>query len=311
MSLEKTEAIGGAGLLSVPLFDFFVWAVDTYGRGELLVSLHGHLPSLLLHPLVGFICTITGLGLLYRANKRQIALILEDASSDRLVDAQGKRYSAAEHSAWLKPMAIFATLAAISAPILAVAYSLKYQGSPPPPPALPNLPVFAFQKTSQPVVSKRAGKQGDIVSQTGKNNIFQHGSNNTATINPDVNPNKPVVTYDFDGFKRTTSPGRIDADDSEVATFKLMGEKEKSHDWLGLIAVSDEAKKRAPEWLTPYLADGRAYANLCDKAKAEENYTYFIDQARGSPTYRDAVTDAENDLLALRSDKFVMSCKSR
>ena len=58
--MEQVERIGGATLLGVPAFDFFVWALDTYGRGEMLISLHEHLPPVLTNPATSFLCMCGG-----------------------------------------------------------------------------------------------------------------------------------------------------------------------------------------------------------------------------------------------------------
>ncbi len=56
MAVEETsERLGGAVFLSVPAFDFFVYALDNYARLELLVTLHDKLSAFLVSPLTGFI----------------------------------------------------------------------------------------------------------------------------------------------------------------------------------------------------------------------------------------------------------------
>src|SRR5260370_25588191 len=126
-SLEKAERFGGVGLLGVPTFDFCVWALDTYARGELLVELHEHLPRFLLNPAFVFLCMCSGLGLLYLSHQRQLQRILTEPSQLVGVD----KYRKNEKPGWLLPLVWVFGGALMAAPLLAVVYSLAYKGTPP------------------------------------------------------------------------------------------------------------------------------------------------------------------------------------
>lgn len=52
---ERAGSIGWAAFLTIPAFEFFTWCLDTYGRVEVLVKLHDHLPQILISPMSGFL----------------------------------------------------------------------------------------------------------------------------------------------------------------------------------------------------------------------------------------------------------------
>jgi len=90
-SLEGSERVAGATLLSVPAFDFFVWALDNYARLELAVKLHEALPPLIVSPTTGFVCMCLGLGLLYLSQKAHSARVIESAQMRRVLDSSGRQ----------------------------------------------------------------------------------------------------------------------------------------------------------------------------------------------------------------------------
>jgi hypothetical protein len=147
------------------------------------------------------------------------------------------------------------------------------------------------------------------VKQTGDKNISQIGNDNQATINPDVDPNKPVVTYEFRGIKHTVSPGRFGADDGEAGVFNEMSAKGQSQNWKALATQAEETKSNAPEWLTPYFMAGYAYENLCDTQKAIKNLSDFVQKAAGVPTFENAVQAAQLNLNNLKNGNILPQCK--
>jgi hypothetical protein len=179
VSTERGERIAGAALLGVPAFDFFVWALDTYGRGDLLMNLSGHLPSFLLNPGVGFVCMAAGFGLLYMAERNYFRSLQKSGS--RILDSQGQEYVNGPTPRWLVPVGVVFLLALVAAPVLAVTYSLSYRGTPPESPKVVP-PPFAYLTTEQmrPSLHYQVATR---ISQQGENNIAQVGDSNRATIN--------------------------------------------------------------------------------------------------------------------------------
>ena len=181
-SLEKAERLGGVGLLGIPAFDFFVWALDTYARGELLMSLSGQLPGWLLNPAFMFLCLCGGLGLLYLSHQRQLQRILTRPS--KLVGVE--QYQEQEPS-WLLPLLCVALIALVAAPILALGYSLAYKGTLPPHAHLhPLHPVICktadcFSSEPKPAVSTE--KKTIINAPGGIPIIDNRGTVNNPTVN--------------------------------------------------------------------------------------------------------------------------------
>jgi hypothetical protein len=110
----------------------------------------------------------------------------------------------------------------------------------------------------------------------------------TVTVNPPVNPYRPVVTYDFNGVRRESSPGQMLADSSAVADFQKLKNVYDKKDWKTLAEMSEEQIKLRPEWLTPYLLAGIAYANLGNKQAAIKNLEFVSDKSAGIKEYSDA-----------------------
>lgn len=111
----------------------------------------------------------------------------------------------------------------------------------------------------------------------------------TVTVNPPVNPYAPIHTYDFNGARRTSEPGKMNLDvGEETIVFQKFVQLQTARDWKGLRDTCEEQIKKAPQWLTPYLFAGVAYANLGDKAKAIERLMYVKTKAGENPDYADA-----------------------
>src|ERR1700685_416251 len=175
-SLEKAERIGGVGLLGVPTFDFFVWALDNYARGELLMNLREQLPTWLLNPAFVFVCMWGGLALLYLSHQQQLRRIL--ARPSQLVEVE--QYRRNEYPGWLLPLLSVSLCALLAAPILALGYSLAYKGSPP---EIAKIHAPTICKTADCVPrSPKSYKPSISVSQTGTSNINQLGKNHRTTI---------------------------------------------------------------------------------------------------------------------------------
>jgi len=98
-----------------------------------------------------------------------------------------------------------------------------------------------------------------------------------------------VNLYDFNGTKRTQSPGKsVAIVGEEISIFQKIVALEKSKKYSNLIKLCEQQIKKTPTWLTPYLYLGIAYANTDDKAKAIVNLKHVIENAPNDPDYADA-----------------------
>ena len=97
-------------------------------------------------------------------------------------------------------------------------------------------------------------------------------------------------TYDFNGAKRiTTRPGHISvAVGPEVEIFNKIIELEKQRNYPELKNICEQQIIKIPEWLTPYLYLGLAFANMDNKEKAIEMFEYVLSNAPDDPAYAQA-----------------------
>jgi hypothetical protein len=131
---------------------------------------------------------------------------------------------------------------------------------------------------------KKEGKHKTVVQEgQGNVNIEQHsegpnspnvattGPNSPVTINPPVNPNAPVLTYDFNGVKHIQSGNKFVAEVGEQSSkFQEMATLEKEQKWDDLRKEAESQISAAPGWLTSYLLAAEAYGRLGNKTKAIE-----------------------------------------
>ena len=76
----------------------------------------------------------------------------------------------------------------------------------------------------------------------------------------------------------------------EVEIFKRMLALEQSHNYQALIDLCEPQIEQTPDWLTPYLFVGVAYANTGRKDKAIIHLRHVADNAPGDPQYAQAET---------------------
>jgi tetratricopeptide (TPR) repeat protein len=97
-------------------------------------------------------------------------------------------------------------------------------------------------------------------------------------------------TFDFNGARRATSrPGHISVSiGPEVKIFKRIQVLEQQKNYPELITICEQQIKKTPEWLTPYLYLGVAYANIGNKEKAIELFEYVVQNAPDDPAYSQA-----------------------
>ncbi len=100
------------------------------------------------------------------------------------------------------------------------------------------------------------------------------------------------ASYDFNGARRvTTRPGHTSVvAGEEVTVFQQMVALEQQKKYQELIRVCEVQIDRTPEWLTPYLFQGVAYANIGQRDKAIKRLKYVLDKAPDDPAYAQAKT---------------------
>jgi hypothetical protein len=107
-----------------------------------------------------------------------------------------------------------------------------------------------------------------------------------AEVKNKVDPNKPTVTFDFQGNMRSDSPGRASIDRILVAqSFMPMAKLADDEQWSQLAALAEQEKLKTPEWSTPQFFAGLAYLHLCDRNKSLENLRGFRDRTKDYPAY--------------------------
>jgi len=122
------------------------------------------------------------------------------------------------------------------------------------------------------------------------------------TINPRPDPNLPTVVYDAGGYKHVSRPaaGQFSVEPGESAAFPKIKSLNEDKRWKPLAELCETEISAFPEWLTPYLFAGVAYANLGDRANATERLKYFNEHARDIPEYADWVVQSTRLLEQLR-----------
>ena len=97
---------------------------------------------------------------------------------------------------------------------------------------------------------------------------------------------KPVVTYDFDGVRHVQEGHSVRAiSGEECDVFQQLQELERQHNWPAVRDLCETQIEKTPEWLTPYLCAGVAYANLGDPKEAIRRLEYVEKAAAGIPFY--------------------------
>ena len=146
----------------------------------------------------------------------------------------------------------------------------------PPVPAIVVQPPVLGSETKPPKNTGVGIQIKGSVSQQGQ--INQIGANSQATINPDVNPNDPVVTYLFDGTKTVTvglhSEQYKYTDQDERSAYDRINEVEQKKRWGDMASLCETEIKKAPKWPTAYECAGEAYGQMNKMNKA----CSFLDQ---------------------------------
>ena len=107
-------------------------------------------------------------------------------------------------------------------------------------------------------------------------------------LHPDVNPNAPVVTYSFEGLRKTITPGKIVGDDALTKEFQEIRKLHDEQNWQALRSLCEQEREKTPDWFTPSYFGGIAYANLGEIDKAIELLDYVIKKAGGNEEFAEA-----------------------
>jgi tetratricopeptide (TPR) repeat protein len=157
---------------------------------------------------------------------------------------------------------------------------------PAPPPDKPPLANVDTPKSEALASSKKAETGIHVEGSALTNSPIQQGEKNTVIYNPESQPNAGMVTYDFNGTKRITSPGKVSAiGGEELGAFQQMLELEKTEDWSSIATLAESWKKRNPQYLGAYVMLGRAYYKLGRFSEAIDLLEYVIERTPGNPQF--------------------------
>lgn len=279
--------VGGTTFVALSLYKWLLALLDGFGRWETAVSLSGHVA---VFNSVWFTPVSLALGVLFLLFYQQFQM-RQTLLGPPLVDADSKPYRSVAHLpyGWVKVLVGALLIALVAAGTTVVVWVWDYD--PPPPKLSLAIAVPLIYKT--PVKEVRRSAPALVVS-GGKNIVGQiTGGTNVVgdvTINPDVNPNKPVTTYDCGGTWRRTGSDAVaalhiemDGDETRQA-FKEMAELNNKRQWGALLLTCTAQMKSAPEWLTPYLFCSMGQLALQDREKARELLRYY--DSKAGPAYK-------------------------
>jgi len=98
-----------------------------------------------------------------------------------------------------------------------------------------------------------------------------------------------TTTYAYNGARMQTSAGRSEAiAGPEIETYTRMVELEQAGRLNDLMTLCKKEIKETPEWLTPHMFLGAAYAKRGQKENAISEFEYVVDKAAGDPEYTKA-----------------------
>ncbi|HKS96536.1 MAG TPA: hypothetical protein VJV74_10435 [Terriglobia bacterium] len=105
----------------------------------------------------------------------------------------------------------------------------------------------------------------------------------------------PGVIYAYNGERRVYDGGQATSAESDTPQHKLFDQIRQAHrskDWTQLASLCETAIRQTPEWLTPYLFAGEAYANLGQIDRAIDRLEYVRKLGAGIPDDRFVVQQA-------------------
>jgi hypothetical protein len=97
-------------------------------------------------------------------------------------------------------------------------------------------------------------------------------------------------TFDFNGaHRRNMGGGQVQIEyGEEFSVFQKIMKLQADKDWVNLKEVCEAQINAKPNWLTPYLFSGIAFANLGSFAEAKERLNFVVEKAGSDPHYADA-----------------------
>lgn len=171
-------------------------------------------------------------------------------------------------------------------PAQAASVSLPHESPPPP---KPNDNPGEKDRHRDKTVKRGTSQVGNInqISNAPYSPNIVTGDQGKVTINnPPPNPYGAVVTWDYNGAKRSQSGGtmRVIAGD-EIGTFQTLVQIESQSDWQSLLKSSREQMERTPTWPTPYLFAAEANAQLGNLSLAEQQLDAVQHAVSDNPGY--------------------------
>lgn len=140
-------------------------------------------------------------------------------------------------------------------------------------------------KFVSPVVGAGATINQDSSGATNSPNVI----GGSVTINPDINPNQLIRTYNCAGISREVGPTAEAGlsvsvgGEQNIKIYNDMVYASKAKDWAKLLDLCTVQKDAKPEWLSPYLFCAIAHLGLGDKEKARVDMEYY--DKRTGPQY--------------------------
>jgi hypothetical protein len=190
----------------------------------------------------------------------------------------------------MRPFLLVCLLVLLLTPALAIIYSLAYKGTPPMEAHIPPQPICKTADCFPPRAQLKATSRTLVNSPNCPNGVCAgHDVNGPVTVNPPVNPNAGVTTYDCAGDQKwvgQTTEGAATTNinrDVEKGIAEKMAQLTNARDYRGLLSLCAEKMKSAPEWMTPYLFCGVAYLNTGQKEKAKDLLTVY--ETNKGPAY--------------------------
>lgn len=100
-----------------------------------------------------------------------------------------------------------------------------------------------------------------------------------------------ISVWDFNGARREGTAGSMSVTvGDEFGVFKQLSRLEQERKFAEIVPVATKQIAKTPDWLTPYLFRGEAYANLGELQKAVVDLRHVVNSAAGDSAYIRAQT---------------------